>query len=117
MVHRQEPASTRPVRTCVGCRVRAEDAELLRAVLVDGEAIPDPRRREPGRGAWIHPHPGCLAKAEKRRAFTRAFRTSGVVGVDGLRTEIERLVSSIGAGGPRAVSAEKEAGRPVMSQP
>jgi predicted RNA-binding protein YlxR (DUF448 family) len=64
----------RPVRTCVGCRVREHPAELLRVVAVDGVVIPDLRRRLPGRGAWLHPDLGCLGAAERRRAFGRALR-------------------------------------------
>ncbi|GLZ40080.1 YlxR family protein [Actinokineospora sp. NBRC 105648] len=126
MVRHQEPVSARPggrpdghgpVRTCVGCRVRAADTELLRVVFADGDAIPDPRRRMPGRGAWLHPSPACLAKAEKRRAFPRAFRVQGAVGVDRLRSVVELAAGDVGTEYPRSVVEEKEAGRPVMSQP
>ena len=41
--------------------------------------VPDPRRLRPGRGAHIHPDPQCLATADKRRAFGRALRVSGVL--------------------------------------
>nr|WP_254125737.1 YlxR family protein [Amycolatopsis sp. CA-230715] len=68
-----------PVRTCVGCRKRASIGELLRVVAVDGCLVVDERRRLPGRGAWLHPGPECLAKAERRRAFPRALRVSGVL--------------------------------------
>ncbi|HEY8471381.1 MAG TPA: YlxR family protein [Natronosporangium sp.] len=75
------------VRTCVGCRKRAPAHELLRIVAVAGDAgpaggrfrlMPDPARRLPGRGAHLHPDPRCLALAERRRAFGRALRISGV---------------------------------------
>ncbi|RLK62098.1 MULTISPECIES: YlxR family protein [Actinokineospora] len=122
MVRHQEPVSARqsgpgPVRTCVGCRVRAVDAELLRVVLVDGAVVPDPRRRMPGRGAWVHPEPGCLAKAEKRRAFPRAFKVGGALDVAGLRSEIERVAGGVGTGILPPRGGTEEAGRPVMSQP
>ncbi|MFB9570051.1 YlxR family protein [Saccharopolyspora hordei] len=39
--------------------------------------VPDPRRRRPGRGAWLHPDPACLRLAERRRAFPRALRVPG----------------------------------------
>lgn len=67
-------APTGPVRTCIGCRQKQRATELLRVVAVDGVVIPDPRRRLPGRGAWLHPDPGCLDMAERRRAFGRALR-------------------------------------------
>lgn len=31
-------------------------------------------RSRPGRGAWLHPDPDCLAEAVRRRAFARALR-------------------------------------------
>ncbi|MGH3753113.1 MAG: YlxR family protein [Pseudonocardiaceae bacterium] len=68
-----------PVRTCVGCRTRAAASGLLRVVAVDGTLIPDPRRRHPGRGAWVHPVIGCLRLAERRRAFPRALRCAGML--------------------------------------
>ena len=38
--------------------------------------LPDPRRRRPGRGAWLHPAISCLDHAVRRRAFGRALRSS-----------------------------------------
>ncbi|HEY7814810.1 MAG TPA: YlxR family protein [Nakamurella sp.] len=64
------------MRTCIGCRRRQRATDLLRVVAVDGVLIPDPRHRLPGRGAWLHPDPGCLDTAERRRAFGRALRVS-----------------------------------------
>ncbi|HEX2355840.1 MAG TPA: YlxR family protein [Micromonosporaceae bacterium] len=72
-----------PERTCVGCRRRAPATELLRVVAVGRGAgfslVPDPARRLPGRGAHLHPDPACLALAERRRAFGRALRITGVL--------------------------------------
>lgn len=88
-----------PVRTCIGCRRRAAAAELLRVVVASHEpgeqkfgpagesargpetlsVVPDPRRCAAGRGAWLHPDPGCVALAERRRAFARALRAPGPV--------------------------------------
>jgi predicted RNA-binding protein YlxR (DUF448 family) len=48
------------------------------------EVAPDPRRRTPGRGAHLHPDPGCLATAVRRRAFARALRAP-------VRVDEERL--------------------------
>jgi predicted RNA-binding protein YlxR (DUF448 family) len=64
------------VRTCIGCRRKQRAIELLRVVVVDGVVIPDLRHCLPGRGAWVHPDPGCLDMAERRRAFGRALRVS-----------------------------------------
>jgi hypothetical protein len=41
--------------------------------------VPDPRRRAPGRGAWLHRDPRCVALAERRRAFARALRVVGAL--------------------------------------
>ena len=70
-----DPAATGgPVRTCLGCRRRDEQHRLVR-VVVDGAAVQvDPRRRAPGRGAYVHADVGCVAKAVKKRAFGRALR-------------------------------------------
>ncbi|WP_433263865.1 YlxR family protein [Actinosynnema sp. CS-041913] len=89
-----------PVRTCIGCRARTSPSELLRVVVVDGAVVPDTRRRLPGRGAWLHPDPGCLRDAEKRRAFPRAFRVQGPLDVDGLRGHLEQQAKQV-AGSPR----------------
>lgn len=74
---RPAPQRSEPVRTCVGCRTRSVATGLLRVVAVDGTLVPDPRRRRPGRGAWLHPDVGCLRAAERRRAFPRALRSAG----------------------------------------
>ena len=64
-----------PVRTCVGCRRRDAQAALLRVVADQATVRVDPRRRAPGRGAYVHPDPACVALALKRRAFGRTLRT------------------------------------------
>ena len=71
-----------PTRTCVGCRKRAPASSLIRFVAVArGDVLllkADPSRRLPGRGAHLHPDPACFALAERRRAFGRALRLTGV---------------------------------------
>ena len=64
-----------PVRTCLGCRDRAPQGELLRLVADAGAVRVDPRRRLPGRGGYLHPDAACVARALRRRAFSRALRT------------------------------------------
>ncbi|HEX7188890.1 MAG TPA: YlxR family protein [Actinomycetes bacterium] len=66
-----------PVRTCVGCRERADASELLRVVARSGALVPDVGRRMPGRGAHLHRDRGCLELATRRRAFPRALRVPG----------------------------------------
>jgi uncharacterized protein len=62
-----------PVRTCIGCGARAEPGELVR-LRVEGEQVVIDRRRQGGRGAWLHASAECLEWAARRRAFVRAFR-------------------------------------------
>ncbi|WP_067801761.1 YlxR family protein [Actinomadura formosensis] len=61
----------------MGCRVRTVKSDLLRLVVVEGVIAPDLDGCLPGRGAYLHPEPGCLELAERRRAFPRAFRLPG----------------------------------------
>ncbi|MGL3149999.1 YlxR family protein [Microbacterium sp. A82] len=65
-----------PVRTCVGCRVRASRAALLRVVVHNEILIIDDDAVMPGRGAWLHPTQDCAEAALRRRAFARALRVS-----------------------------------------
>ncbi|MFC8042099.1 YlxR family protein [Nocardia sp. NPDC057353] len=80
----------------MGCRKRELAADLLRIVVLPEEAgdgsrpvVPDPRRRLPGRGAWLHPVSSCLSTAHKRRAFGRALRVSGHLDISALEHHLE----------------------------
>ncbi len=64
-----------PERTCLGCRRRRGQHELVRLVSEQGRVVPA-RPGAPGRGAYLCPQAMCLEAAEKRRAFARAFRGS-----------------------------------------
>ncbi|BCN43711.1 DUF448 domain-containing protein [Rhodococcus hoagii] len=100
MVQRELSVSTRvrgniPERTCVGCRRKGLATDLLRVVARELESggfalTPDPRRRLPGRGAWLHRDPKCLSEAGRRRAFGRALRVSGSLD----SSELDRLVET-----------------------
>lgn len=57
---------------------------------MDGALVPDPRRRLPGRGAWLHRDPECLRTAERRRAFPGALRVPGPLDAAPLRAYLER---------------------------
>ncbi|PPF31445.1 DUF448 domain-containing protein [Rathayibacter tritici] len=92
-----------PVRTCVGCRLRAPRASLLRLVLHSNVLAVDPRAVRPGRGAWLHNAVDCYELAVKRRAFGRAFRTRESVDASELEQYLarsDRLGPS--SGGPGA---------------
>ena len=65
-----------PVRTCLGCRQRAERSSLLRVVARDGRVVVDASATMTGRGAWVHPTVECIEISIKRRAFGRALRVS-----------------------------------------
>ena len=82
-----------PLRTCVGCRVRAAKSDLLRVVAVEGELVPDPRGRMSGRGAHLHPNRDCLALAERRRAFGRALRLDRAPGVGAVAAYVAEQVA------------------------
>jgi predicted RNA-binding protein YlxR (DUF448 family) len=56
--------------------------------------IADPERRRPGRGANLHPDLSCLAKAERRKAFGRALRVTGVVDTGQLREYLDGATSA-----------------------
>jgi predicted RNA-binding protein YlxR (DUF448 family) len=63
--------SRAPVRTCIGCRARAPAPELIRLRLLDGVVQMGTGQ---GRGASIHPRPGCIEAAARSNAFARAFK-------------------------------------------
>jgi predicted RNA-binding protein YlxR (DUF448 family) len=70
---------------------------LLRIVAIEQSpgtfrAVPDPARKRPGRGAHLHLDQACLALAQRRHAFGRSLRVTGVV-------DIGELVEAVRSGG------------------
>jgi hypothetical protein len=62
------------MRQCLGCREMKPKGELIRVVRApDGTVSLDFRGKKPGRGAYLCPDPGCLARVKKSRALERAF--------------------------------------------
>jgi len=56
-----------------------------------GDAIvPDPRARQPGRGAYLHPSQACFERAQRRRAFPRALRAAGPLDAAPLASYLSR---------------------------
>ena len=50
-------------------------ADLIRFVIgPDGEAVPDLKRKLPGRGVWVTATQDALADAIKRKVFARGFK-------------------------------------------
>ena len=81
------------MRTCVGCRTRADRSTLLRVVAVGDAVVPDPAGRLPGRGASVHRDLQCVVLAEKRRAFPRALRREGPLDVTPLRDHLAEVAA------------------------
>src|ERR1700758_2313015 len=73
----QPEPGKKPLRSCVGCKARAAKSSMLRLVVAGDGIVPDPRARQPGRGAYLHPCLACFELAQRRRAFSRALRVQG----------------------------------------
>ncbi|MFD2758543.1 YlxR family protein [Gulosibacter faecalis] len=82
------------VRTCIGCRVRAPQEQLIRVVVVDARLRVDRNRALPGRGAWLHPQVGCVQNALDRKQFRRALRV-GELDETELRAYLEELPAKV----------------------
>lgn len=95
-----------PVRTCVGCRVKDYRRFLLRTVLCrcayddfcdfSGnvfavDVVPDPLRVCLGRGAWLHMEASCVEQAQRRQAFSRAFRWKGSLRLEMVYNYVSQL--------------------------
>ena len=78
----------KPVRTCIGCRLRDERDLLTRVVLAGNTVVVDSSATAPGRGAWVHPTTDCVNNAISRGGLSRSFRRSGPFDSDGLRAHV-----------------------------
>ena len=67
-------------RTCIACRKKyswdglALPDTLVRIVRQGLVLTPDPDRKLPGRGAWVHRE--CVTQAIERKSFKAAFKTA-----------------------------------------
>jgi uncharacterized protein len=62
-------------RMCVATRTVKPIADMIRFVVgPDGEAVPDLKRKLPGRGVWVTATQDALADAIKRKALARGFK-------------------------------------------
>jgi predicted RNA-binding protein YlxR (DUF448 family) len=67
-------------RTCIACRKKntwdkqSLDSTLVRVVRQGLALTPDPDRKAPGRGAWVHKE--CVTQAIERKSFKAAFKTA-----------------------------------------
>jgi hypothetical protein len=64
--------SRRPTRTCVGCGLRDDAAELVRIVATEDDVAFDLAGGAFGRGVHLHARPACIEKAP--RGLARGFR-------------------------------------------
>lgn len=68
----QAPSSE---RTCIVTRAKAPPWEMIRFVASpEGMAVPDIRRKLPGRGAWILGRAELVEKAAREEAFSRGLK-------------------------------------------
>lgn len=67
-----------PIRTCIACRARAPQTELVRLVRVENLVVDATSPRLPGRGAYLHAD--CLELADKRQAIRRVFGPGASLG-------------------------------------
>jgi uncharacterized protein len=88
--------SREPERSCVGCRERAPKAELVRVARTPAGVRVDPHGNAPGRGAYVHRDPACVAAALRKGAFASALHTGlGQEELARLREEIEEASQAI----------------------
>jgi predicted RNA-binding protein YlxR (DUF448 family) len=64
-----------PIRTCVACRTRRPQVELLRWRAVDGVLV---QGGGPGRGAYTCDDEACVTRALARNLLARPLRAPGV---------------------------------------
>ena len=79
-------------RHCALTRTLKPVDEMIRFVVgPDGDAVPDIKRKLPGRGIWITATRGALEEAVKRNVFARGFKRDVRVAAD-LAATTERLL-------------------------
>jgi uncharacterized protein len=79
-------------RTCALTRELKPAAEMIRFVMGPrGEAVPDVKRKLPGRGIWVTATRAAIEDAVKRNVFARSFRRDVRVAHD-LAEQTERLI-------------------------
>ena len=71
----QGPRAQEVERLCVATREVRPVSDLIRFVIgPDGEAVPDLKRKLPGRGVWVTATKDVLGEAIKRKVFARGFK-------------------------------------------
>ena len=85
-----------PVRSCVGCRAKRPQQELIRVVRRAGGSPavePSGRARDPGRGAYVCFDPRCV-EAALAGGLKRALRYEGNM-PEALRAELMARVEEL----------------------
>ncbi|MFV0634839.1 YlxR family protein [Demequina sp.] len=57
--------------------MKSSRSDLVRLALDGHRVVVDGSKSLPGRGAWLHPDPDCLALALRRSSIGRALRCAG----------------------------------------
>lgn len=66
-----------PERTCVACRKKFPQSEMMRVSLdKEGSIHFDEKQRHNGRGAYICKNKECMQKCIKNKALNRAYKTN-----------------------------------------
>ena len=63
-----------PQRTCIGCSIKQEQGMMFRFVDNEEGIAIDLQGKKNGRGCYLCKKEECIEKAEKRKAFQRAFK-------------------------------------------
>jgi uncharacterized protein len=80
------------LRTCALTRDQLPVEAMLRFVVSpNGEAVPDLKRKLPGRGIWVTATRAALEEAVQRKVFARGFKREVRVAAD-LAAQTERLL-------------------------
>lgn len=104
---------TPPIRTCIGCRNAAPQSAMLRLRRRPDGVVVWAGGRAQGRSAYLCPDRACVVLAERRRAFSRAFRgmtikVTPTQAVASARTEVTNaLARERGAAAPSSVRVQR----------
>jgi uncharacterized protein len=91
---RTRPGGKSPERKCILTGRHGERDELIRlAISPDGDVLPDPRARAPGRGAWLGVSRAeletAMGKGKLKGALARAFKSAPPRVPDDLPAQID----------------------------
>ena len=91
---RTRPGGKSPERKCILTGRHGEREDLIRlAISPDGQVLPDPRARAPGRGAWLGVSraelEAAIEKGKLKGALARAFKSAPPLVPEDLPAQIE----------------------------